>query len=183
MILVFLVVSVLGTGIPTTPSYIIAVTVGSYALGKFGIALLAAHLFIFYYAVLSDLTPPDAITAFAAANLAGSEMMSTGIEAFKLGIAGFLVPFAFVFQPALLLQGTLFHILMAFGLTTLGVACLAASLIGCIWTPLNWLHRILFIGAAALLVFPTIGFELLGIGLAIGLFIWARLKKPLIVKS
>jgi len=183
MILVFLVVSVLGTGIPTTPSYIIAVTVGSYALGKFGIALLAAHLFIFYYAVLSDLTPPDAITAFAAANLAGSEMMSTGIEAFKLGIAGFLVPFAFVFQPALLLQGTLFQILMAFGLTTLGVACLAASLIGCIWTSLNWLHRLLFIGAAALLVFPTIGFEFVGIGLALALFIWARLKKPLIAKS
>jgi len=107
MILVFLVVSVLGTGIPTTPAYIIAVTVGASALGKFDVALLAAHLFVFYYAVLSDLTPPDAITAFAAANLAGSEMMSTGVEAFKLGIAGFLVPFAFVFQPALLLQGTL----------------------------------------------------------------------------
>ena len=182
MILVFLVVSVLGTGIPTTPSYIIAVTVGSYALGKFGIPVLAAHLFIFYYAVLSDLTPPDAITAFAAANLAGSEMMSTGIEAFKLGIAGFLVPFAFVFQPALLLQGTLFEILKAFGLTTLGVACLAASLIGCIWTPLNWLHRLLFIGAAALLVFPTLGLEFVGIGLAIGLFIWARMKKPLLTQ-
>jgi TRAP transporter 4TM/12TM fusion protein len=177
MILVFLVVSVLGTGIPTTPSYIIAVTVGAYALGKFGIALLAAHLFIFYYAVLSDLTPPDAITAFAAANLAGSEMMSTGIEAFKLGIAGFLVPFAFVFQPALLLQGTLFEIVKGTGLTSLGVVCLAASLIGHIWSPLNWLHRVLFIVAAALLVFPTIGLEMIGIGLAVGLFIWARLKR------
>ena len=131
MILVFLVVSVLGTGIPTTPSYIIAVTVGASALGKFNVALLAAHLFVFYYAVLSDLTPPDAITAFAAANLAGSEMMSTGVEAFKLGMAGFLVPFAFVFQPALLLQGTLIQILKAFGLTAIGVACLAASLVVC----------------------------------------------------
>ncbi len=177
MILVFLVVSVLGTGIPTTPSYIIAVTVGAFALGKFGVALLAAHLFIFYYAVLSDLTPPDAITAFAAANLAGSEMMSTGIEAFKLGIAGFLVPFAFVFQPALLLQGTLPEILKASGLTALGVVCLAASLIGFIWKPLNWLHRLLFLGAAALLVFPTIGLEMVGIALAAGLFVWARIKK------
>jgi TRAP-type uncharacterized transport system fused permease subunit len=177
MILVFLVVSVLGTGIPTTPSYIIAVTVGAYALGKFGIALLAAHLFIFYYAVLSDLTPPDAITAFAAANLAGSEMMSTGVEAFKLGMAGFLVPFAFVFQPALLLQGTLFEILKGTGLTALGVACLAAALVGHIWSPLNWLHRTLFFGAAALLVFPTIGMEIFGIGLGLGLFIWARMKK------
>jgi len=177
MILVFLVVSVLGTGIPTTPSYIIAVTVGASALGKFDVALLSAHLFVFYYAVLSDLTPPDAITAFAAANLAGSEMMSTGVEAFKLGIAGFLIPFAFVFQPALLLQGTFLQILKASGLTALGVVCLAASLIGCVWSPLNWLHRFLFASAAILLVFPTIGMEFLGIGLALGLFIWARIRK------
>ncbi|MBM4349175.1 MAG: TRAP transporter fused permease subunit [Deltaproteobacteria bacterium] len=177
MILVFLVVSVLGTGIPTTPAYIIAVTVGASALGKFDVALLSAHLFVFYYAVLSDLTPPDAITAFAAANLAGSEMMATGIEAFKLGIAGFLIPFAFVFQPALLLQGTLFEILMATGLTALGVACLSAFLVGYVWSPLNWLHRLLFASAAILLVFPTIGLELIGIGLAGGLFVWARIKK------
>jgi TRAP transporter 4TM/12TM fusion protein len=177
MILVFLVVSVLGTGIPTTPAYIIAVVVGASALGKFNVALLAAHLFVFYYAVLSDLTPPDAITAFAAANLAGSEMMSTGIEAFKLGIAGFLVPFAFVFQPALLLQGTLPEIMKGTGLTALGVVCLAAALIGYIWRPLHWIQRILFTSAAVLLVFPTIGFELIGIGLAVGLFIWAWLKR------
>ncbi len=177
MILVFLVVSVLGTGIPTTPAYIIAVTVGASALGKFDVALLSAHLFVFYYAVLSDLTPPDAITAFAAANLAGSEMMTTGIEAFKLGIAGFLIPFAFVFQPALLLQGTLPEILMATGLTALGVASLSAFLVGYVWSPLSWLHRFLFASAAVLLVFPTIGLELIGIGLAGGLFIWARIKK------
>jgi TRAP transporter 4TM/12TM fusion protein len=177
MILVFLVVSVLGTGIPTTPSYIIAVTVGAYALGKLGVPLLAAHMFIFYYAVLSDLTPPDAITAFAAANIAGSEMMSTGIEAFKLGMAGFLIPFAFVFQPALLLEGDLPAILKGTGLTALGICCLAAALVGHIWTPLNWLQRVLFITAASLLVFPTIGYELIGIGLGLGLFIWARVKK------
>lgn len=177
MILVFLVVSVLGTGIPTTPAYIIAVTVGASALGRFDVALLSAHLFVFYYAVLSDLTPPDAITAFAAANLAGSEMMATGIEAFKLGIAGFLIPFAFVFQPALLLQGTLPEILMATGLTALGVASLSAFLVGYVWSPLSWLHRFLFASAAILLVFPTIGLELIGIGLSGGLFVWARIKK------
>jgi TRAP transporter 4TM/12TM fusion protein len=177
MILVFLVVSVLGTGIPTTPSYIIAVTVGAYALGKLGVPLLAAHMFIFYYAVLSDLTPPDAITAFAAANIAGSEMMSTGIEAFKLGMAGFLIPFAFVFQPALLLEGDLLAILKGTGLTALGICCLAAALVGHVWSPLRWLHRLLFIAAAALLVFPTIGFELLGIGLGLAMFLYARFKK------
>jgi len=180
MILVFLVVSVLGTGIPTTPAYIIAVTVGAYALGKLGVPLLAAHMFIFYYAVLSDLTPPDAITAFAAANIAGSEMMSTGIEAFKLGMAGFLIPFAFVFQPALLLEGDLPAILKATALTAAGIACLAAALVGHLWSPLGWFQRLLFIAAACLLVFPTLGFEILGLGLAAPLFAraWARKTLP-----
>jgi TRAP-type uncharacterized transport system fused permease subunit len=176
MILVFLIVSVLGTGIPTTPAYIIAVTVGASALGKFDVALLAAHLFVFYYAVLSDLTPPDAITAFAAANLAGSGMMSTGVEAFRLGLVGFLVPFAFVFQPALLLQGTLPEVIMATATTCLGVACLAAFLIGHIWSPLNWLQRGLFFIAAFSLVFPTIGMEVLGVLLATALFVWAKVQ-------
>jgi TRAP transporter 4TM/12TM fusion protein len=177
MVLVFIVVSILGTGIPTTPAYIIAVTVGAAALGKFGVALMAAHLFVFYYAVLSDLTPPDAITAFAAANLAGSGMMSTGVEAFRLGLVGFLVPFAFVFQPALLLKGSGMEIFLATATTTLGVACLAAFLIGHIWSPLNWLQRGLFFIAAFVLVFPAAGMELLGLVLAVALFIWAKFQK------
>lgn len=184
MILVFLVVSILGTGIPTTPAYIIAVTVGASALGKFDVALLSAHLFVFYYAVLSDLTPPDAITAFAAANVAGSEMMATGIEAFKLGIAGFLIPFAFVFQPALILQGTPPEILLATGLTALGVVSLSAFLVGYVWSPLTWPHRLLFASAAILLVFPTIGLELIGVGLAGASFLWARIKnRPLGIQN
>jgi TRAP transporter 4TM/12TM fusion protein len=190
MILVFVVVSILGTGIPTTPSYIIAVTVGASALGKFDVTLLAAHLFVFYYAVLSDLTPPDAITAFAAANLAGSGMMSTGVEAFRLGLVGFLVPFAFVFQPALLLKGTLYEIIMATAMTVLGVACLAAFLIGHIWSPLTWLQRGLFFAAAFILVFPAIGMETLGILMAAALFLWAKVRSrrakniaPSVIKS
>ncbi|MBI4735542.1 MAG: TRAP transporter fused permease subunit [candidate division NC10 bacterium] len=174
MILIFLVVSVLGTGIPTTAAYVIAVTIGAAALGNLGVAVLAAHLFVFYYAVLSDLTPPDAITAFAAANLAGSEMMSTGIEAFKLGIAGFLVPFAFVYQPALLLHGSWLSVGKAFTLTAFGVICLAAALIGFVWRPLNRVQRMLLVVAAVLLVFPRGGLELLGLGLAGGAFAWAR---------
>ncbi len=104
-------------------------------------------------------------------------MMSTGVEAFRLGIAGFLVPFAFVYQPALLLQGTPFDILKGSVLTALGVICLAAFLIGHIWSPLSWLQRCLFVAAAFLLVFPTIGLEAVGIGLTLGLFIWARAKR------
>jgi TRAP transporter 4TM/12TM fusion protein len=177
MILIFLVVSVLGTGIPTTAAYVIAVTIGAAAMGNLGVAVLAAHLFVFYYAVLSDLTPPDAITAFAAANLAGSEMMATGIEAFKLGIAGFLVPFAFVYQPALLLQGSWPAVAKAFALTALGVVCLAAALIGFVWGPLTWVQRALLAVAAVLLVFPTGGMELLGLLVAGGTLVWMRAER------
>ncbi len=174
MVLIFLVVSVLGTGIPTTAAYVIAVTIGAAAMSGLGVAVLAAHLFVFYYAVLSDLTPPDAITAFAAANLAGSEMMSTGIEAFKLGIAGFLVPFAFVYQPALLLQGSWPAVVQAVLLTALGVICLAAALVGFAGRPLRPWQRSLLVAAAGLLVFPVGRMEILGIALAAGTFVSAR---------
>jgi TRAP-type uncharacterized transport system fused permease subunit len=92
-------------------------------------------------------------------------------------MAGFLIPFAFVFQPALLLEGDLLAILKGTALTALGIGCLAAALVGHIWAPLKWYQRLLFIAAASLLVFPTIGFELLGMGLAVALFAWAKVKK------
>ncbi|MBW1778092.1 MAG: TRAP transporter fused permease subunit [Deltaproteobacteria bacterium] len=157
MLFIFAIVSVLGTGIPTTAAYVIGVTVGAQALTNFNVELLAAHLFVFYYSVLADLTPPDAVTSFAAANLAGSEPMATGIEGFRLGIAGFLVPFAFVYQPALLLKGTFLETAFVFIITAIGVFCLACGVIGQFRRPLNWIHRSLFMAGAALLVFPGKG--------------------------
>ena len=173
LIFVFLVISVLGTGIPTTPAYIIAVTVGSYALSKFGVSPLAAHLFVFYYAVLADLTPPDAVTSFAAANIAGAEPMATGIEGFKVGLAGFLVPFAFVFQPPLLLQGSFVQIVASLALTTIGVVSLAAGVIGYLLAPLNALQRALLLCAACLLVFSAQTLEMVGLIIVIGVSAWS----------
>jgi TRAP transporter 4TM/12TM fusion protein len=173
MILVFLVVSVLGTGIPTTASYIIAVTVGAQAMGQVGVPLIAAHLFVFYYAVLADLTPPDAVTAFAAANLAGSEPMGTGIEAFRLGAAGFLVPFAFVYQPALLLNGTLLSVALSVAVTAVGIVFLAIGIVGFLGEPLSLSRRFVVLAAACLLVFPS-GFGIVaGFLLGIGVMIWS----------
>jgi TRAP transporter 4TM/12TM fusion protein len=162
LVLVFVVVSVLGTGIPTTAAYIIAVTVGAAALGKLGVAVLAAHLFVFYYAVLSDLTPPDAVTAFAAANIAGSEMMATGLEAFRLGIAGFLVPFAFVLHPELLLQGGWPRIMLMSLLAGGSAVALAGAVVGHGLGPLGLVARGLLLGAAVLMVTPSLGLQLLG---------------------
>jgi len=177
MILIFLVVSVLGTGIPTTAAYVIAATIGAAAMSNLGVAVLAAHLFVFYNVVLSDLTPPDAITALVAANLAGSEMMATGFEVLKLGIAGFLVPIAFVYQPGLLLQGSWLAVGKAFALTTIGVVCLAAALTGFVWGPLRGMQRVLLIVEAVLLVFPKRGMELLGLLLPGGSLCWMRTQR------
>jgi TRAP-type uncharacterized transport system fused permease subunit len=152
MLLIFLVVSILGTGIPTTAAYVIAVTVGAAAMGNLGVSLLAAHLFVFYYAVLSDLTPPDAVTAFAAANIAGSDMFATGIEAFRLGIAGFLVPFAFVYHGELLLRGGWPQILLMTGLAALSAIALASFVVGHAWGPVSGWLRWLCLLAAGLMV-------------------------------
>jgi TRAP-type uncharacterized transport system fused permease subunit len=179
LLLVFAIVSVLGTGIPTTASYIIAASVGAVALSKFGVPALSAHMFVFYYAVLSDITPPDAVTAFAAANLAQSEPMSTGIEAFLLGIAGFLVPFVFVYQPALLLKGSWLEILSALATTSLGVITLAAAKIGYFAGILNIPSRLILLVGSLLMVFPSKNIQIAGILaiFTIGFLSWRNAKK------
>ncbi len=177
LFLVFLVISILGTGIPTTPAYIIAVTVGSYALSKFGVSPLAAHLFVFYYAVLADLTPPDAVTSFAAANIAGAEPMATGIEGFRLGLAGFLVPFAFVFQPGLLLMGSWGEILLSLALTVFGVVFLAAGVIGYFFTPIPALLRAVLMAASGLLVFSAQSLEAIGFVAGAAVLGWSYLRR------
>ncbi len=165
MILIFLVVSVLGTGIPTTAAYVISVTVGAAAMGNLGVSLLAAHLFVFYYAVLSDLTPPDAVTAFAAANIAGADMFGTGIEAFRLGIAGFLVPFAFVYHQELLLKGDWSQVLLMSAFAAVSAVALASCVVGQGWGALpGWLRGLCLV-AAAMMVVRTLGLQIAGVAL------------------
>ena len=177
MLLIFLVVSVLGTGIPTTAAYVISVTVGAAALGNLGVSLLAAHLFVFYYAVLSDLTPPDAVTAFAAANIAGADMFATGIEAFRLGIAGFLVPFAFVFHPELLLKGDWTQIIVMSSFAAVSATALASVVVGHAWTPIGWGLRALCLVAAGMLVTGGLAWQVPGLALyaaVLGWGAWSR---------
>jgi TRAP-type uncharacterized transport system fused permease subunit len=136
-------------------------------MGNLGVGLLAAHLFVFYYAVLSDLTPPDAVTAFAAANIAGADMFATGLEAFRLGVAGFLVPFAFVYHQELLLQGAWPEIVLRSGLAAVSAVALASFVVGQAWGPVSGWLRGLCLAAAALLVVRT------GTLQAVGLAVYA----------
>jgi len=93
---------IMGSGVPTTPTYIILASIVAPALAQLGVPQLATHFFVFYYGVLADVTPPVALAAFAAAGIARSEPMRTGMTAFRLSMGKALVPFAFVYTPALL---------------------------------------------------------------------------------
>jgi TRAP-type uncharacterized transport system fused permease subunit len=156
LVMVFLVVSILGTGIPTTPAYILAVAVGGAALQRLGVDILAAHLFVFYFAVLADVTPPVAVTAFAGAQIAGANPMTTGWQAFRIGIGGFLAPFLFVYQPPLLMRGGFWEIAVAFGSAAIGVSALCAAVTGHLFRPLGRGRRLVLAAVALAAIGPSV---------------------------
>jgi len=129
LLLIAIACIIMGAGIPTTATYIILVAVAAPALAQLQVEPIVAHFFVFYYGVLADITPPVALAAYAAAGIAGSNPFKTGNTAFRLGIAKALVPFVFVYSPALLLVADGFT-WMAFTITLSG-AMLGISFIGC----------------------------------------------------
>lgn len=146
---------IFGMGMPTTPAYIIQATLVSPALVELGAQPLAAHLFVFYYAVLGQITPPVAVAAFAAAPIAGTSSNAVGWRAFTLGIPAYVIPFLFVANPELLGQGEWGALLLVLARSGIAIVCLSITLTGWLGNrPLPWLGRgILFI-AAALLITP-----------------------------
>ncbi len=165
---------VLGMGMPTTPAYIMMVALLVPALIKLGAPVPAAHMFAFYFAILSAITPPVALAVYAAASLAKSDLWATGWAAVRIGAAGFIVPFMFIYEPALLLlKGWAeWHIsLLALATASLGCICLAAGLHGYFVAAARRWERALLVIAALLLIKPgwitdLIGLVLLGIVVA-----------------
>ncbi|MBT8402866.1 MAG: TRAP transporter large permease subunit, partial [Gemmatimonadetes bacterium] len=145
---------VLGMGLPTTAAYVVLAALGAPALVELGVPLLAAHLFIFYFGALSNVTPPVSLAAFAAAGIAGAPAMRTALTGMGLAAAGFLVPFAFVYGPGLLLIGSVGEIALAVATGLAGVIALAAAVVGWLRGPLRWFDRALLAAAAVALVFP-----------------------------
>ncbi len=146
---------VLGMGMPTTPAYIVMVALLVPAIVKLGVIEPAAHMFAFYFAILSAITPPVALAVYAAAGLARAGLWETGLEAVRIGAAGFLVPFLFVYRPELMLIGEPAPILLAVGTAGMGVLALAAALAGRLLRTCTPLERLALGLAAALLVSPA----------------------------
>jgi TRAP transporter 4TM/12TM fusion protein len=155
----------MGCGIPTTANYIIMVTVAAPTLGLLGVAPIVAHFFVFYYGVLADITPPVALAAYAAAGLVNADPFRTGNTAFRLGLAKALVPFVFVFSPAMLIvtkEFTLYDFVVTVGGCIVGIICLAAALSDYLLAPMRHWERWLCAAAALLLIAPGLTTGLIG---------------------
>lgn len=162
---------VLGMGVPTAPAYIIAATLGVPALLKVGVLPIAAHMFALYFSIVSTITPPVCMASFAGASIAEARPMATGWTAVKLGIAAFIIPYMFVYEPALLLNAPLGSILVAVPTAILGIWALAGGLHGWHFTRLAAWERLSLTVGGLTLVYPglysdIIGFCLVGLAVA-----------------
>ena len=169
LVMTGLVCILLGCGIPTTANYIIMVTVAAPTLVQLGVEPLVAHFFVFYYGVLADITPPVALAAYAAAGMAGSDPFKTGNTAFRLGLAKALVPFVFVFSPALLIVAkgfTLYDFSVTFIGCVLGITLLAAALSRFFLVEMTRAEQALCVVAALLMIAPGLWPTLAGLALA-----------------
>ncbi|MEB8385685.1 TRAP transporter permease [Rhodobacteraceae bacterium KMM 6894] len=168
LILIAISCIIMGAGIPTTATYIILVAVAAPALAQLQVEPLVAHFFVFYYGVLADITPPVALAAYAAAGIAGSNPFKTGNTAFRLGIAKALVPFVFVYSPALLLVADGFT-WWAFTVTLtgamLGIASLGVAFSGYFLAPLQKWERWWVALVSFLFIAP--GLATMGVGIAL----------------
>jgi len=156
---------VLGMGMPTTPAYIVMVALLVPAIVKLGAVTPAAHMFAFYFAILSAITPPVALAVFAAAGLARAPIWPTGLEAMRAAAPAYIVPFMFIYEPSLLLIGDWSTILLAVPTAIIGVICLASGLHGWLVGPAPPWQRVLLIVSALCLIKPGLETDLAGFGL------------------
>ncbi|ENW87307.1 hypothetical protein F906_00532 [Acinetobacter pseudolwoffii] len=156
---------ILGMGLPSIPAYIITATMAAPALANFDIPILVAHMFVFYFGLFANITPPVALAAFAGAGIAGGDPMRTGFQALRLSLAGFIVPFLFVYNPAMLMIDTTdiavnakeftlpaWNVILSITITSIaGILALGAAVEGYFKTSMNWFWRI-FLGVGALMM-------------------------------
>jgi len=140
----------LGVGIPTTPAYIITAAIGAPLIAEHGVPLIAIHLFIFYFAVLADASPPVAPVADAAATIAGAPPMTTGWYACRFALGGFVTGLAYIYEPGLVLEGSLFSIAATATALATGLVLISAGLVGYTWAPLPAWLRLAYVTAGSL---------------------------------
>ena len=169
----------LGMGMPTTAAYAVAASVVAPGLVEIGIPQLTAHFFVFYFAVVSAITPPVALASYAAAGISGANPMATSVASFKIGIAAFIVPFMFFYNSALLMEGETLEILRAGATAVFGVFLLSSGVQGWfIGSRTAWFLRAGLIVAALFMIEGGIVTDLVGIGSAVAVYLIQKLVRP-----
>ena len=168
---------ILGMGLPTTANFIVTSTMAAPALFLLGVPPMAAYMFVFYFGIAADLTPPVALAAYAGAGIAGSDPMKTGVTSFKLALAGFLVPYIYVYNPMLLfIDVEPFYMAQAICTALIGVFLLAMFTIGYFKAHLAWYMRVIaFIGAICLLIPGTMS-DLFGLAVLAVIYVMQTAK-------
>ncbi|KIX13476.1 TRAP transporter permease [Dethiosulfatarculus sandiegensis] len=170
---------ILGMGLPTVAAYIIQVTLTVPVLTQnYGVPPMAAHFFIFYFAIISAITPPVALAAYAASGIAGSDPLRTAVTACRLGLAAFIVPYMFVYAPSLLLIGSVSEIITSAITALVGVAALAASMVGWLKFRANLLERTFLLGAALSLIMPGLVTDGAGLACLAIAFLLQYIRRP-----
>src|SRR5690625_1635126 len=163
LFLVMIACIIMGMGLPTTANYVVTSTVAAPILyNNFDVPIIAAHFFVLFFGVLSEVTPPVCLAAYAGAGLANANPMVTGFTALKIAVAGFLVPYVLIFEPAMLLEGPVTDLLPAFVTVVIGMVGLAAGLAGFLLTDTNIVERILLIASGIMLVMPDLTLSAIG---------------------
>ncbi len=184
LLLVMVACIIMGMGLPSTAAYIIAATVGVPSLVAAGIPELAANMFVFYFAIMSFITPPVAVAAYAAAGLADCSASKTGWLAFMLGLPGFIIPFIYAYNPALLIVDTpAGDTLYIAALTTFAVVLVSMAVIGWFRGRLNPALRVLVAASAVLMFIPGIIFDVIGLAGGIGIVAYLLITRKKVVKA
>ncbi|HCD71143.1 TRAP transporter permease [Thermovirga lienii] len=167
----------LGAGLPTTANFIVTSTMAAPALLQLGVAPMAAYMFVLYFGIAADLSPPVALAAYAGSGIAGSDPMKTGATAVKLAIAGFLVPYIYVFNPMLVLVGfEPIPFLLSIATALLGVFLLGMGSIGYYKAEMALWQRVVAIGGAIALLIPGITTDIVGLAILVVMFLIQRQK-------
>lgn len=166
MFLTMITAIILGMGVPTTANYVITSTIAAPALLQMGVPILAAHMFVFYFGIIADVTPPVALAAYAGAGISGGNALKTGVNASKLAIAAFIIPYMFVLNPELLLvYGVDSGLIWALITAIVGMVALSSSLIGYLAAPLKTFERLILGAGGLMMIKPGLLTDIVGIAI------------------
>lgn len=180
LLLTMLTCLILGMGIPTIPNYILTSSLAAPILLELGVPLIVSHMFVFYFGIMADLTPPVALACFAASPIAKAPGLQISVQALRVAVAGFIMPYMAVYAPALMLQGdggatAIMYIVVK---ALLAIGLWGAGAIGYLFGPLGWLSRVIAISAATLLVVAAPITDEIGIALCVGFIAWHAWRHP-----